>query len=126
MKSGLTIGDSKSLTITVTSDMFAAFNEVVIHPLFSTVSLVYHMEWISRMILEPFLEKHEEGMGVEVKVKHLNPANEGSVVVLHATVNEITERSIFTIIEAQSEGRVIAEGSVKQAIVAKEKIEKMY
>jgi len=126
MKSGLTRGLSKSLTVTVTSDMFASFNEVVIHPLFSTVSLVYHMEWISRLILEPFLEEHEEGMGEEVKLKHLYPAKEGSTIIIKAIVYETTERSVLTIIEAKSGDKVIAEGSVKQAIIRKEKIEKMY
>lgn len=127
MKAGLHEGYTESLTITVTKDMFAAFNDTVIHPLFSTVSLVYYMELVSRNMLIPFLEDHEEGMGAEVLVKHLSPAKEGTRIMFHALVTEITDRFMCTSIKAMdADKNILAQGTVKQAVLPKKIIENMY
>jgi len=44
------------------------------HPLYATWAMVYHMETVSRMLLAPYLEPHEEAVGGGVLVKHLRPA----------------------------------------------------
>ncbi len=126
LKSGLKIGYEEKLVITISSDMFARFDNIVVHPLYSTVSLVYHMEWVSRKIIRPYLEEDEEGMGVEVEVKHISAANEGSIVELHAKVTTYTEKAVITSIEVYSSEKLVATGTVKQAILPKKIIEKMY
>ncbi|MEW9501529.1 thioesterase family protein [Jeotgalibacillus marinus] len=126
MKPGLKIGYEEKLVITVSSDMFARFDNSVVHPLYSTVSLVYHMEWVSRNIIHPYLEEDEEGMGVEVEVKHISAANEGSMVEFHAKVTTYTEKAVITSIEVYSSEKLVATGTVKQAILPKKIIEKMY
>ncbi|TDL35518.1 thioesterase [Jeotgalibacillus sp. S-D1] len=107
--------------------MFAAFNDKVIHPLYSTVSVVYHMELISRQVLLPFLEDDEEGMGAEICVKHLSTAKEGTCIVLNAVVTDISDRIVCTSVEAVDNHRnIIAQGTVKQAVLPKIIIERMY
>ncbi|HWO96993.1 MAG TPA: thioesterase, partial [Bacillus sp. (in: firmicutes)] len=73
MKKGMQVGDSAFVTAKVTSEMFAQFDGEVVHPAYSTVSMVYHMEWAARKIILPYLEDDEEGMGAAVSVKHIAP-----------------------------------------------------
>ncbi|TXK89548.1 thioesterase [Parageobacillus sp. SY1] len=109
----------------VTPDMFAQFEGNVVHPAYSTVSMVYHMEWASRKIILPYLEEHEEGMGVAVSVKHIAPTTEGSTVTVTATVTEIRDNVVVTKVEAKNEMQVIGIGEVKQVILPKQKIAQM-
>ncbi len=47
MKHGLNIGREETIEIIVTEDMFASFEGEVVHPVYSTVAMTYHMEWVS-------------------------------------------------------------------------------
>ena len=51
------VGREETIEIIVTEDMFAAFEGEVVHPVYSTVAMTYHMEWVSRKIILPFLER---------------------------------------------------------------------
>ena len=57
MKRGMEVGREETIEIIVTEDMFASFEGEVIHPVYSTVAMTYHMEWVSRKIILPFLGK---------------------------------------------------------------------
>lgn len=54
MKQGLKLGKEESIEVIVTEDMFASFEGEVVHPVYSTVAMTYHMEWVSRKIILPF------------------------------------------------------------------------
>nr|WP_239582749.1 hotdog domain-containing protein [Bacillus tianshenii] len=105
--------------------MFAQFEGQVVHPVYSTATMVYHMEWVSRQIILPFLEEEEEGMGAEVSVKHLSPAAEGTELILHALVTNLTRNSIHTEVTVKAGDRVVGEGKVKQAVLSKSKINRI-
>ena len=122
MKLGLELGREESIKITVTEDMYAAFEGEVIHPVYSTVAMTYHMEWVSRKIILPFLEEHEEGMGASVQLKHIAASPLGSVVSLTATVSELRENFVKTKVTAQNHLGVIGKGEVVQVILSKESI----
>lgn len=122
MKLGLELGREESIKITVTEDMFAAFEGEVIHPVYSTVAMTYHMEWVSRKIILPFLEEHEEGMGASVQLKHIAASPLGSVVLLTATVIELRDNFVKTKVTAQNHLGVIGKGEVVQVILSKESI----
>lgn len=122
MKLGLELGREESIKITVTEDMYAAFEGEVIHPVYSTVAMTYHMEWVSRKIILPFLEEHEEGMGASVQLKHIAASPLGSVVSLTATVIELRENFVKTKVTAQNHLGVIGKGEVVQVILSKESI----
>ncbi|ART76666.1 thioesterase [Sutcliffiella horikoshii] len=125
MKPELTIGTKHSIQITVTNKMFAQFEGELVHPVYSTAMMVYHMEWASRQIILEVLEETEEGMGAEVKVKHLAPATEGTVLTIEATVVGLKKNFIITKVQIFSKDRVIGEGEVTQVILPKSKINAM-
>jgi len=126
MKPGLRVGAIETIKIVVTNEMFAAFEGKVIHPVYSTVAMTYHMEWVSRKIILPFLESSEEGMGASVQVKHISPALAGSEVTLTATLIELKDNIVITTIEAYQQNKIIGVGEVKQVILLKDKIEKIF
>ncbi|MCM2533645.1 thioesterase [Neobacillus pocheonensis] len=123
MKSGMQVGDTAAVIAVVTPEMFARFEGKVVHPAYSTVSMVYHMEWASRKIILPYLEDEEEGIGGAVSVKHIAPTAEGSIVTVTATVTDIQNNVIVTKVEVRNEEMVIGEGEVKQVILPKREIE---
>ncbi|MBM7554293.1 thioesterase family protein [Thalassobacillus pellis] len=125
MKEGMEKGQTQTMTIEVTSEMFAQFGGDVVHRTFSTVSMVYYMEWVSRKIILPYLENNEEGMGGAVTVKHVNPAPEGAHITITATLTEKKRNVVITKVEAVMEELLIGTGEVKQVILPKAKIKEM-
>ncbi len=125
MNSDLKVGAKHSIQITVTEDMFAQFEGKMVHPVYSTATMVYHMEWVSRQMILGILSEGEEGMGAEVKVKHLAPATEGSILTLDATVVSRKKNFIITSVLIHSHEKVVGEGEVTQVILPKRKIEQM-
>lgn len=126
MKDSLQEGIQEQMSFTVTEEMFAKFGEKLIHPTYSTVSMVYHMEWVAYKLLLPHLEEDEVGMGAEVVVKHLAPSLEGSKVTLTATVTNIKPNRLTTDITIHNDKGLIGEGKVVQAIVSKEKAKELF
>lgn len=123
MKEGLAIGQTAEITDTVTSDMVAQFEGSVVHPAYSTVSMVYHMEWAARQIILPYLEDHEEGIGASVTVKHIAPTAVDTKITVKATVTALKNHLVITEVEARNKKGLIGKGEVTQAILPKEQIE---
>ncbi len=124
MKPGLKVGKEESIEVIVTEDMFASFEGEVVHPVYSTVAMTYHMEWVSRKIILPFLESHEEGMGASVQLRHIAASPLGTFVTLTATVIELRDNLVKTSVIATNHLGVIGKGEVVQVILPKETIEK--
>ncbi|PFG03755.1 hotdog domain-containing protein [Bacillus sp. es.034] len=124
MKSGLAVGHTAIITTEVTPGMYAQFEGNVVHPVYSTLSMVYHMEWASRKGILPYLEDHEEGMGAKVNVEHMAPAKTGSLLEIRANVIEYERNVIVTevTVRERENGRLIGKGEVKQVVLPKEKI----
>jgi len=118
------IGRKATIEAEVTDQMVAQFEGKVIHPVYSTVSMVYHMEWASRQIILPFLEEHEEGMGASVSVKHLAPSAVGTKIRVTAELTKIKGNLIYTDVEVFNEKGMIGKGEVVQAILPKEEIKR--
>jgi fluoroacetyl-CoA thioesterase len=125
MKPGMEVGQTATVEAVVTPEMFAQFEGSVVHPAYSTVSMVYHMEWASRKIILPYLEDHEEGIGAAVSVKHIAPTTEGETVTVTATLTEVKDNVVITKVEARNHQRLIGIGEVKQVILPKQTIKEM-
>lgn len=124
MKDGLTLGQEAVITATVTPDMFAQFEGEVVHPAYSTVSMVYHMEWASRQIILPYLDDDEEGVGAAVKVKHIAPTGVGSRIKAVAKVSRLEQDVVITQVDVYNDKELIGTGEVKQVILKKTEIQR--
>ncbi|MDN4608259.1 thioesterase family protein [Sporosarcina sp. F6_3S_P_2] len=122
MRLGMDVGREETIEITVTADMFASFEGQVVHPVYSTVAMTYHMEWVSRKIILPFLEDDEEGMGASVQLKHLAASPLGTTVTLTAKLIEYRANKVVTKVTASNHLGLIGKGEVVQVILPKEKI----
>lgn len=123
MRNGLSLGDTAVVEAIVTEEMFAQFEGVIVHPAYSTVSMVYHMEWAARKLILPYLEEQEEGVGGAVSLKHLGMATLGSSIRIEATVIELTPDRVLAKVEVRHGERVIGLGEVKQIILTKQLIQ---
>lgn len=122
MKPGMEIGQTATITAKVTPEMYAQFEGHVVHSAYSTVSMVYHMEWAARQIILPYLEDHEEGIGGAVSAKHLAPTPGGETVKVTATLTELKGSAVVTAVEVRNSKEVVGEGEVTQFILSKDKI----
>ena len=125
MKPGLEIGQKREIRALVTADMYAQFEGQLVHPVYSTVSMVYHMEWAARQIILPYLEAHEEGVGAAVTVEHVAPTIAGMEVTAIATLTAFDRSKVVCEVEVINDaGMVAGRGTVIQHIVQKEKFYK--
>ena len=74
MKRSLKIGDTAQITITVTEDMCPAYDDIVVHRVYSTWSMAHHMELAARKLLKDhltiFINIEEEGpVGHTVRIE---------------------------------------------------------
>ncbi len=121
MKSGLHRGHRESIDILVTEDMCPAFGGNIVHSVLSTVTMVYYMEWVSRLIILPFLEPDEEGLGITICISHMAPAPLGKEVTFYAEVSEVTVRKVICNVWAEHDKARIGEGVFTQ--IAKYKVD---
>jgi len=122
MKQGLSPGHQATLTVHVTEDMAAAFGGQMVHPVLSTVSMVYFMEWAGRKVILPFLEEHEEGVGASINVKHRAPAPIGKKVTFVATAKEVTPTKVVCDVIAEHDKAIVGEAEFVQVILPKERM----
>ena len=102
--------------------MFPSFDGNVVHPVLSTVTMIYYMEKAGRTLLLPYLEEEEEGAGFAIHVKHLNPAVLGQKVRFRAECIEVGARELVCKVVAETETHVVGEGTFTQKIFLKEKM----
>ncbi|MFC4619130.1 thioesterase family protein [Camelliibacillus cellulosilyticus] len=124
MKPGMAVGQEATITAKVTPEMYAQFEGQVVHPAYSTVAMVYHMEWAARQIILPYLEEHEEGIGGAVSVKHVAPTMAGDTITVTATLTKLKGRAVITDVVARNRDGVIGTGEVTQFILEKGEIDR--
>ena len=121
MKSGLRPGTEATVTVTVTPDMLATFEELgPVHPLYATWSMVRHMELACRKIILPYLEPGEEAVGYSISVTHLAPTEPGDQVTARARLVSVSGRKITCAVEAYNSKGKIGEGTQVQMLVRKD------
>lgn len=125
MKDGLVPGIQAEVSFEVTDEMRPIFDEVAVHQVCSTWSLVHFMELAGRRILMQYLEPHEEGVGSQVSCDHLGPARVGRTVRVVATVAEATDRELVCDVAAFIGDRTIARGKTVQRIFPRPVLERI-
>ena len=118
------IGEQAVLEVLVTPDMTVKFGELgTLHPVYATYELARHFEEVGRKLLLPHLEGGEDGLGTELRVRHLRSALPGMRITLTATVSRMEGRRLTVDIEAVSElGEVVATGGTEQYLSSAERI----
>lgn len=120
-------GTTGEIQIVVTSDMIARFDELgTVHPVYSTWTMIKHMEEASRKVILPFLEEHEEGVGHAVDVVHLAPAAVGARVTVRAVLERVDGNRIHTRVEALSGRGTIGEGRMVQVVLPRARLQERF
>ena len=128
MKSALQVGNTAEVVVTVTEDMCPAFDDVVVHRVYSTWSLAHHMELAARKVLSPHLEPHEEGIGSKLSIDHLAPTPLGHQVRVVARAVELDATTLVCDLEAfhlrpaHADERLVARGTQVQRILPRSKL----
>jgi predicted thioesterase len=118
MRHGLEPGVEASVTITVTEEMLARFEHLgLVHPVYSTWSMVRHMELASRKIILPYLEDDEEAVGYNVSVTHRAPTPLGGLVTARARLVAVEGSQVICAVSAHNERGLIGEGTTIQVVL---------
>jgi predicted thioesterase len=123
------IGFTAEVVVTVTEDMCPAFDEVVVHRVYSTWTMAHHMELAARRVLLPHLEEHEEGIGAHLSIDHLAPAPLGHTVRVVAEAVEVDATTVVCDLVAydvrpdQDRERIVGRGRQVQRVLPKTKLD---
>ncbi len=125
MKPDLKPGVNAEVSAVVTEEMCSAFDGVIVHRVYSTWSLAYHMELAARRVLAPHLEPHEEGMGSHLSIEHLSPTPVGKTVRVVATCTELDGSKVVCDVVAYEGERVVGRGQQVQRVSPKEVLQSL-
>lgn len=121
-------GYEATFEVTVTEAMTVDFEQDDprlgrLHPVYATYWLTKHAELVSRKIILPFLEAGDEGIGHEVRIRHLASALPGMRVKLTARFVRREGNRVVADVRAVSElGDVVGEGATTQVVLPHEKL----
>lgn len=119
------IGQEYSLTFTVTSEMSAILDGVTIHPVCSTVTMVYYAEVVSRKVIEPYFETGDQAIGGGISLQHLHIAAIGEEVEIRAIITDFNEKVLICSIEARIQGTeiMLCKGTQTQIVLPQIKVD---
>ncbi len=126
MKPGFEPGIVREVQVTVTEEMCPAFDGEIVHRVYSTWSMVHHMELAARKVLVDFLDEDEEGIGARVCVDHKSPAPVGTVVTVRAELVEVRHHMVICRVTAWDGNRLLGEGEQVQMVLKKEKLKRLF
>ncbi len=122
-------GYEATFEVTVTEAMTVDFEQDDprlgrLHPVYATYWLTKHAELVSRKIILPFLDDGDEGIGHEVRIRHLASALPGMRVKLTARFVRQEGSRVYADVRGVSElGDVVGEGATTQVVLPREKLE---
>ncbi len=120
MKPSLKVGNVAAVEVIVTRDMCPAFDDIVVHEVYSTWSMAHHMELAARKVLVDHLEPHEEGIGRRLEIEHLAPTPVGHKIRAVATAEEVTADGVTCKIEVFDGPRLVGRGFQEQRVLPKQ------
>jgi len=115
-------GDQLQTSFEVAPSDWAIFHGETVHEVCSTYALAREAEWACRQFVLQMRDDHEEGLGNGLTIEHRSPALTGEVVVVVATLVNVTGSSVNCTWEARVEDRLVACGACGQTLWPREKI----
>lgn len=114
-------GRTATLEVVVTDEMTVRFDQLgPVHPVYATYWMAKHMEEAGRLVLLPYLETGEDGVGGAVSVEHLAPALPGERLTVLAHHEHTSGRRIECRCVAHTmSGRLIGTGTTVQHVVSR-------
>ncbi len=122
MKAGFSPGIVKEVTKVVTEDMCPSFDGDIVHHVYSTWSMVHHMELAARKVLVDYLDDDEEGIGAHVAVDHKSPAPIGTTVTIRAELIDVRRNRVLCRVTAWDGDRLLGEGEQLQIVLKKDRL----
>ena len=119
MKPGLAPGASASHRVAVLPDMTPEFAP---HPVYSTYRMARDCEWAARLVILPYLEDGEEGVGAGLRLRHGRPAQVGATIVVTATCIRVRSPLVVCRVEASSDGERCGWGVVHQLLLPSDRL----
>ncbi len=126
MRPGLHPGMQTKLHIIVSQKMTVNLDGKKIHPFYSTYTATHHAELAARLLLEPYLEFSEEGIGSGLTIHHHSPALVGQEIDVVVTATRVRAHHLAAEYKILHGDRLIADGEVHQVILPKEKVEEIH
>ena len=116
------IGQEYSLAFTVQSDMTATLDGTEIHPVCSTVTMVYYAELAARKVIEPFFDTGDQAIGGGINLKHTGMAALGEEIEINARIVSFDGRILVCEIESTvNNGEfILCKGTQTQVILQQE------
>ena len=116
------IGKEYSLTFTVQPDMTATLDGTEIHPVCSTVTMVYYAELAARKVIESFFETGDQAIGGGINLKHTGMAALGEIIEVNARIISFDGRILVCEIESTiNNGEIIlCKGTQTQVVLQQE------
>lgn len=109
----------------VDSTMTAILDNNQIHPVCSTVTMVYYAELAARKAIEPFFEGDDQAIGGGISITHNGMAIVGETVSMTATIQSFDGKVLICDIMARIEktDEIVCRGTQTQIVLAQTKID---
>ncbi|CAN5554241.1 thioesterase family protein [soil metagenome] len=119
-------GDTKIYEKEVLPGDLASFHNKLVHEVYSTFALARDMEWASRLLILDILKEGEEGIGMGLQVKHINPAFLGQKIIIEAVVKKFRNNILNCEVTVRFGNKIIATGFTQQKIIDKNKLNELF
>jgi fluoroacetyl-CoA thioesterase len=113
------VGEEASLEVTVTEEMLVDLGGRRIHPVYSTASMVRHMEEAARRLVEPHFAPDEDATGYRIAVTHERSARAGDRLRVVARVTRVDERECGSEQEVHGRAGRVGSGTMVQRYIRK-------
>jgi predicted thioesterase len=115
MKDGLVPGVTHVQTYMTTQEMRA---KQLTADVFSTPAMIGLMEGTCVRLIAPYLNDHEQTVGIHVDVRHMAPTKIGQSVTVTATLLEVkNQRMKLAVSAVNDQGVKIGEGTHRRALI---------
>lgn len=111
------IGTKHEERVLVTSEVAISFLGLEDARVLATPQMIRYMEWTSRNLVLPMLDKGYDTVGTHVNVSHVAAAPIGSLVTFTSEIIALRDRRVEFRVAARSEDELIGEGTHERGII---------